>query len=182
MSGHPTLSVENLKTYFFTRAGVVKAVDDVSFSVGRGQVLGLVGESGSGKSMTGYSIMGLVDAPGIDGASGTSIPGLEEALKDLVYEPAACARRQRRLILGRFLEAEHVRRKELERTVLIAFEGAESEGGGAVAHQVERRAEQRTDPRVGWCCCTCPARRTSYRRRRRRCSWTGGRSASSARR
>jgi peptide/nickel transport system ATP-binding protein len=43
---------------------VVRAVDDVSFSVGRGQIMGLVGESGSGKSITGYSIMGLIDAPG----------------------------------------------------------------------------------------------------------------------
>jgi peptide/nickel transport system ATP-binding protein len=60
----PTLEVRNLQTHFFTRAGVVKAVDDVSFTVGRGKVLGLVGESGSGKSVTGFSIMGLVDAPG----------------------------------------------------------------------------------------------------------------------
>jgi oligopeptide/dipeptide ABC transporter ATP-binding protein len=58
------LSIEGLRTHFFTKAGVVKAVDDVSFSLARGEVLGLVGESGSGKSMTGYSIMGLVDAPG----------------------------------------------------------------------------------------------------------------------
>ena len=58
------LSVEGLRTHFITKAGVVKAVDDVSFSVARGQVLGLVGESGSGKSVTGYSIMGLVDPPG----------------------------------------------------------------------------------------------------------------------
>ena len=58
------LTVENLKTYFFTKAGVVRAVDDVSFRVEAGQVLGLVGESGSGKSVTGFSIMGLVDPPG----------------------------------------------------------------------------------------------------------------------
>ena len=58
------LEVQGLRTHFFTKAGVVKAVDDVSFGVERGRVLGLVGESGSGKSMTGYSIMGLVDAPG----------------------------------------------------------------------------------------------------------------------
>ncbi len=60
----PVLEVSGLRMHFFTKAGVVKAVDDVSFSVGRGRILGLVGESGSGKSMTGYSIMGLVDAPG----------------------------------------------------------------------------------------------------------------------
>lgn len=60
----PTLAVENLSTQFFTRAGVAKAVDDVSFSVNRGEIMGLVGESGSGKSMTGYSIMGLIDSPG----------------------------------------------------------------------------------------------------------------------
>ena len=60
----PVLTVEGLRTHFFTKAGVVKAVDDVSFAVDRGEVLGLVGESGSGKSMTGYSLMGLVDPPG----------------------------------------------------------------------------------------------------------------------
>jgi len=60
----PVLAVEGLRTYFFTKAGIVKAVDDVSFSVARGEVMGLVGESGSGKSMTGYSLLGLIDPPG----------------------------------------------------------------------------------------------------------------------
>ncbi len=58
------LAVENLRTHFFTKAGVVKAVDDVSFAVHSGKVLGLVGESGSGKTVTGFSILGLVDPPG----------------------------------------------------------------------------------------------------------------------
>src|SRR5215472_6636744 len=60
----PTIEVRDLRTHFLTRAGAVKAVDDVSFAVARGQVLGLVGESGSGKSVTGFSIIGLVDPPG----------------------------------------------------------------------------------------------------------------------
>ncbi len=58
------LDVRNLKTHFFTDEGVVKAVDDVSFTIRRGGTLGLVGESGSGKSVTALSITRLIAHPG----------------------------------------------------------------------------------------------------------------------
>ena len=60
----PVLVVENLETQFASSAGLVRAVDGVSFSVDRGEILGLVGESGSGKSITGFSILGLIEPPG----------------------------------------------------------------------------------------------------------------------
>jgi peptide/nickel transport system ATP-binding protein len=61
----PVLKVENLETHFFTRAGVLRAIDDISFEVRENETLGIVGESGCGKSMTALSIMGLVpDPPG----------------------------------------------------------------------------------------------------------------------
>ncbi|MFZ1102394.1 MAG: ABC transporter ATP-binding protein [Hyphomicrobiaceae bacterium] len=61
----PVLEVKDLQTWFYTRAGLVKAVDGVSFSLGRGEMLAIVGESGCGKSVTALSLMRLVaDPPG----------------------------------------------------------------------------------------------------------------------
>ncbi len=60
----PLLEVQNLHTYFYTGAGVVKAVNDVSYHVGQGEAVGIVGESGSGKSVSALSILGLVPYPG----------------------------------------------------------------------------------------------------------------------
>ncbi len=57
------IDVKNLKTYFFTEEGVVKAVDGVDFEIYPGETLGIVGESGCGKSVTALSIMGLVESP-----------------------------------------------------------------------------------------------------------------------
>jgi oligopeptide transport system ATP-binding protein len=59
----PLLEVENLRTYFHTRAGTIRAVDGVSFSLHAGETMGIVGESGSGKSVTCYSILGLIPQP-----------------------------------------------------------------------------------------------------------------------
>jgi ABC-type dipeptide/oligopeptide/nickel transport system ATPase component len=57
------LQVKNLKTYFYTPAGIIKAVDDISFEIEKGEVLGLVGESGSGKTLTALSILKLIQLP-----------------------------------------------------------------------------------------------------------------------
>jgi peptide/nickel transport system ATP-binding protein len=82
--GHALLAVENLQTFFFTRQGVVKAVDDMTFSLGSAETLAIVGESGCGKSVTALSLMRLVpDPPGriVGGAvtlAGNSLLALAE--------------------------------------------------------------------------------------------------------
>jgi oligopeptide transport system ATP-binding protein len=84
------LKVEGLTTHFFTEEGVVKSVDDVTFDVRRGEVLGLVGESGSGKSVTALSLLRLIPTPPgriVDGAitfNGRDLLALDEAqMRDL---------------------------------------------------------------------------------------------------
>jgi len=84
------LRVEGLKTHFHTRAGVVKAVDGVSFALERGEIVGLVGESGSGKTVTGFSLLGLVDPPGRIVAGSIRLNGTE-----LVGLPARALRHRR---------------------------------------------------------------------------------------
>jgi peptide/nickel transport system ATP-binding protein len=69
------LSVERLRVEFPTRRGLLVAVDDVSFSIAPGEVLGVVGESGAGKSLTGAAIIGLIDPPGRIGAGQVVLDG-----------------------------------------------------------------------------------------------------------
>jgi oligopeptide transport system ATP-binding protein len=84
----PLLTVSHLRTSFHTRNGVYRAVDDVSFSIERGETLGIVGESGSGKSVTCYSLMGLVPQPPGRIESGTALfDGI-----DLLHCPPAQSR------------------------------------------------------------------------------------------
>lgn len=71
------LDVRGLTTRFETRNGMVVAVNDVSFSVEPGRIMGLVGESGSGKSVTGFSILGLIDAPGEISAGQVFVAGTD---------------------------------------------------------------------------------------------------------
>src|SRR6201996_7718890 len=72
----PVLSVRNLKVEFATRRSVLRAIDDVSFEIARGEVLGVVGESGAGKSVTGLAVIGLIDPPGRIAGGEISLSGL----------------------------------------------------------------------------------------------------------
>ena len=91
----PVLEVKDLRTQFDTRQGVLTAVDGVSFSLYRGEVLGLVGESGSGKSLTGYSIMGVVDAPGKVVGGSIAFRDRDGRVSDLAKLPEKQMRRLR---------------------------------------------------------------------------------------
>ena len=83
MSTTPLLQVRDLRTHFMTRAGQVPAVDGVSLQLESGRILGLVGESGSGKSVTGFSIMGLIDEPGriVGGSHLHDFPGSNDDIE-----------------------------------------------------------------------------------------------------
>jgi len=90
------LEVRNLKMYYFTNRGVVKAVDNVSFDIKKGEVLGLAGESGCGKSSLGFTLMGMPTPPGkiVDGSikvDGREIVGLPEDVlrKEVRWEKIA---------------------------------------------------------------------------------------------
>jgi peptide/nickel transport system ATP-binding protein len=77
MMGAPALSVEGLAVEFRTRSGIVRALDNVSFAVGKGETIALVGESGSGKSVTAYAVMGILDPAGRVTAGRAMFGGLD---------------------------------------------------------------------------------------------------------
>jgi peptide/nickel transport system ATP-binding protein len=77
MTDVPALSVENLSVEFRTRSGVVRALDNVSFAVAKGETIALVGESGSGKSVTAYAVMGILDPAGRVSGGRAMLGGLD---------------------------------------------------------------------------------------------------------
>jgi peptide/nickel transport system ATP-binding protein len=84
VSKGPLLEVRNLRIEFPTRRGTLLAVDDVSFSIAPGEVLGVVGESGAGKSLTGAAIIGLLEPPGRIAAGEVKLNGLR--IDNLPYD------------------------------------------------------------------------------------------------
>ncbi len=76
-SEQPVLEVKGLRTSFYTRAGVIRAVTGVDFDVRKGEILGLVGESGCGKSVTSLTILGLVGDPGVVEAGEVIFDGMD---------------------------------------------------------------------------------------------------------
>jgi peptide/nickel transport system ATP-binding protein len=84
MADTPVLEVKNLRVEFPTRRGTLVAVDDISFSIAPGEVLGVVGESGAGKSMTGAAVIGLLEPPGRIAGGSISLAG--RRIDNLPYE------------------------------------------------------------------------------------------------
>jgi peptide/nickel transport system ATP-binding protein len=93
----PALAVENLSVEFRTRSGVVKVLDHVGFSVGKGETVALVGESGSGKSVTAFAVMGILDAAGRV-TSGTAMFGGTDLLAQSERELAELRGRELSMI------------------------------------------------------------------------------------
>jgi peptide/nickel transport system ATP-binding protein len=83
-NNQPLLEVRNLRIEFPTRRGTLLAVDDVSFDIAPGEVLGVVGESGAGKSLTGNAIIGLLEPPGRIAAGEIRLEG--RRIDNLPYE------------------------------------------------------------------------------------------------
>jgi peptide/nickel transport system ATP-binding protein len=125
------LRVDGLVVEFATREGVLRAVNEASFAIERGEVLGLVGESGSGKSVTGYSILGLVEPPGRIAAGSIRFDGIE-----LVRLPEQAMRRLRGRRIAMVFQDPMM---TLNPVLSIETQMVEA----VLAHEAVRRAEAR---------------------------------------
>ena len=125
------LEVNDLRTHFFTREGVVRAVDGISFAIDRGETLGLVGESGSGKSVTALSIMRLVLPPGRIAGGRIELDGL-----NLLDVPEADMRQVRGRRIGFVFQEPMV---ALSPVYTIGFQIAETLGVHGLARGASAR-------------------------------------------
>jgi oligopeptide/dipeptide ABC transporter ATP-binding protein len=132
--GDPLLKVEELRTYFYTRAGVVKSVDGVSLEVHPGETVAVVGESGSGKSVTSLSIMRLIDSPGRIVSGSIRLRTKEGANVDLT----GCSEKDMRRIRGNDIAMVF---QEPMTSLNPAFTAGDQIAEAIVLHQGKRKRE-----------------------------------------
>ena len=145
------LEIKNLKTYYDTRAGVVKAVDDVSFNLQKGEVIGLAGESGCGKTTTNLSVMRMIQNPGKI-VSGQVLFDATSLLTDKEFEEIQ--QRQLNPMNLFHLKEEQMRRVRGNKISMI-FQGAMNALNpvhrvGNQIHEVLKIHEPEHDPVEGW--------------------------------
>jgi ABC-type dipeptide/oligopeptide/nickel transport system ATPase component len=134
----PLLQVKHLRTHFFTDAGVVKAVEDVSFALNAGDTLAVVGESGSGKSVTSLSIMGLIpNPPGRIVGGEILFRTREGTIVDLAKLPVRALRKLRGRDIAMIFQEPMT---SLDPVFTIGDRG---NGGAASAHESRRGDETR---------------------------------------
>ncbi len=145
------LEIKNLKTYYDTRAGVVKAVDDVSLKLQKGEVIGLAGESGCGKTTTNLSVMRMIQNPGkiVDGQVLFDATSL---LNEVEIEEL----KQRQLNpMNLFHLKEEQMRRVRGNKISMIFQGAMNALNpvhrvGSQIHEVLKIHEPKHDPVEGW--------------------------------
>jgi len=156
-SNNGLLSIKGLKTYFFTRWGVVKAVDDIEIKLAKGTTLGLVGESGCGKSVTAFSILRLVPRP-----RGRIVGGVE-MFRDIRLVTELRKQVEKSYVFEDIVSKSHHMKRLLETLPLVAdsqstvlIEGESGTGKELVARAIHNLGPRRDGPFVAINCAAVP--------------------------